>query len=208
MLVILPGCTDYKQMQRATGSIWDVRVTVHPADVASCRLIRGVDSRDTARGCGLTVQPTFEECLRYQVRLAGGDTLLMDGPIGEAYDCSGQKASSGEALATPARTASPPVTSPPPAATAAPTPPPAAPPVPTPAAAVLEPRRSSGVRITADRGAAKGCVYLGDLGAGLACGDENGEASADCAREARDAGGDLIVREGDRAQIFSCKAKP
>jgi cell division septation protein DedD len=206
MLVILPGCTGYKQTQRATDSIWDVRVTTHPADVGSCRLIGGVDSRDTQRGCGLTVQPTFEECLRYQVRLAGGDTLLMNGPIGEAYDCSGEKASPAEATAIPPQTTHTPVTNPPPAAAAAPTPPPATS-VTTPAASALEPRRS-GVRITADRAAAKGCVYLGDIGAALACDDEDGEASADCAREALEAGGDLIVREGGKAQIFSCRAKP
>lgn len=206
-LVILSSCTDYKQMQRATGSIWDVRVTTRPGDVAACRLIGGVDSRDTERGCGLTVQPTFEECLRYQVRMAGGDTLLMNGPIGEAYDCSGQGAGRETAPATPPAT---PTRSPTP--TAAPAVPPAATAAPQPAAPLSETPTSvqprPRVRVTEDHDAAKGCVYLGDVVSATTCADEHGEVSADCAREALEAGGDLILREGARAQIFSCKARP
>ena len=84
------GCADYKADMNATTTIYEVRVTTHAADVAGCRLIERVDSRDPDKGCGLTVQPTPEECLRYQVRRAGGDTLLMRGPVGDAYDCSGR----------------------------------------------------------------------------------------------------------------------
>lgn len=209
MFAVASGCTDYKQTYQATTSIWDVRVTTNRGDVAACRLIRGVDSRDSQRGCGLTVQPTFEECLRYQVRLAGGDTLLMNGPVGEAYDCSGHGTGSAEAApATPAEP-TPTVTAPRPSATAIPAPPSTAPlPEPTPGTPSMETPPGARVRITADRDAAKGCVYLGDVAGADACRDEHGETSGPCAREAVQAGGDLILRTDDRAQIFSCKARP
>ncbi|MGE5413335.1 MAG: hypothetical protein ACM3NW_04105, partial [Syntrophomonadaceae bacterium] len=97
------GCANYKADTEATGAIWTVRVTTNIADVRDCRVIRHVDSRDTALGCGLTVQPTPEECLRYQVKRAGGDTLLMRGPAGEAYDC-------GTGTGTAAAEAAPPAT--------------------------------------------------------------------------------------------------
>ncbi len=211
------GCVGYSQDVGATKSIYDVRVTTNAKDVAECRLIEHVDSRDTAKGCGLTVQPTPEECLRYQVRRAGGDTLLERGPAGEAYDCSGRAAAPHEAAAPEA----PPALTPaprPPAATLAPTLTPTPTPVPVPAAPAApvsassptpSPRSSTAirVRITGDREAAKGCVYLGDA-APAACAETSGEASGDCADQALKAGGDLILRDGARAQIFSCKARP
>ena len=194
------GCSDYKQTRGATSSIWDVRVTTNPKEVGDCRLIEGVDSRDSARGCGLTVQPTPEECLRYQVRRAGGDTLLLKGPVGDAYDCSGRATSPQEAgRATPPTTAPPPTSTPQPPAPKTPTP---------PSERFAEPRPASRVPITQDRESARGCVYLGDAASKAACTDEQGEASGDCADQALRAGGDLILLDGARAQIFSCKAKP
>jgi hypothetical protein len=51
-------------------------------------------------------------------------------------------------------------------------------------------------------------VYLGELAATTAC-DVSGEtASGDCAAQALRAGGDLIVRDAGRGQIFACKARP
>src|SRR5476649_1804048 len=82
------GCTNYKADTDATSAIWKVHVTTSAAEVAPCRFIQHVDSRDTTLGCGLTVQPTPEECLRYQVKRLGGDTLLIRGPAGDAYACS------------------------------------------------------------------------------------------------------------------------
>jgi hypothetical protein len=208
------GCAGYKEDVGATKSIYDVRVTTHAKDVADCRLIERVNSRDTAKGCGLTVQPTPEECLRYQVRRAGGDTLLERGPAGEAYDCSGEAAVPHEAaapVAPPALTPAPR----PPAATLAPTLTPTPVPIPVAPAAPVSassptpsPRPSPAirVRITADREAAKGCVYLGD--AAPACAEASGEVRGDCADQVLKAGGDLILRDGARAQIFSCKTRP
>jgi hypothetical protein len=194
------GCSDYKQTRGATSSIWDVRVTTNPKEVGDCRLIEGVDSRDSARGCGLTVQPTPEECLRYQVRRAGGDTLLLKGPVGDAYDCSGRATNPQEAgRATPPTTAPPPTSTPQPPAPKTPTP---------PSERFAEPRPASRVPITQDRESARGCVYLGDAASKAECTDEQGEASGDCADQALRAGGDLILLDGARAQIFSCKAKP
>ena len=197
------ACTDYKADTEATYSIRSVRVTTSAAEVASCRLIQRVDSRDSTLGCGLTVQPTPEECLRYQVRRVGGDTLLIRGPAGEAYACEAPAPSP----AAPAPTSAPVAVSstPPPAAvvpvptsTPAPAPAPAPKPVPAPAS----------VRLTADRDAARGCVYLGELAASTAC-DVSGEtASGDCAAQALRAGGDLIVRDAGRGSIFACKARP
>jgi hypothetical protein len=194
------GCSDYKQTRGATSSIWDVRVTTNPKEVGDCRLIEGVDSRDSARGCGLTVQPTPEECLRYQVRRAGGDTLLLKGPVGDAYHCSGRATNPQEAgRATPPTTAPPPTSTPQPPAPKTPTP---------PSERFAEPRPASRVPITQDRESARGCVYLGDAASKAECTDEQGEASGDCADQALRAGGDLILLDGARAQIFSCKAKP
>jgi len=197
------ACADYQADTAATYSIRSVRVTTSAAEVASCRLIQRVDSRDSTLGCGLTVQPTPEECLRYQVRRVGGDTLLIRGPAGEAYACEAPAPSP----AAPAPTSAPVAVSstPPPAAvvpvptsTPAPAPAPAPKPVPAPAS----------VRLTADRDAARGCVYLGELAASTAC-DVSGEtASGDCAAQALRAGGDLIVRDAGRGSIFACKARP
>jgi len=64
------------------------------------------------------------------------------------------------------------------------------------------------VRLTADRDAARGCVYLGELAASAACGVNGETASGDCAAQALRAGGDLIVRDGGRGLIFACKARP
>jgi len=86
------SCSDYQQRLTATNSLWSVRAVTDRGDVSDCRLISRVDSNDSLSGCGLTVQATVEECLRYQVTFAGGDTLLMNGPVGEAYDCSGRSA--------------------------------------------------------------------------------------------------------------------
>src|SRR5262249_59633562 len=83
LLTLAAGCADYKQVTDATRTIDAVHVTTTAADVADCRFLEKVDYRDTAKGCGLTVNPTPEECLRYQVRRAGGDTLLRDGPVGK-----------------------------------------------------------------------------------------------------------------------------
>jgi hypothetical protein len=213
------GCTNYKADMNATSKIYDVRVTTHATDVADCRLIERVDSRDTAKGCGLTVQPTPEECLRYQVKRAGGDTLLMRGPAGDAYDCSGRAANpAGAPAATSAPAAPaapPPASAPTPAPALAPapvtTPAPAATPVPAPpppAPAPAEPRPAAKVRMSRDRESAKGCVYLGEVAPQASCLEQGGEATGDCARQALEAGGDLIVVDGVRAQIFSCKAGP
>ncbi len=204
---IVAGCANYEQDIGATKSIYDVRVTTNPAEVAGCRLIERVDSRDSSKGCGLTVQPTPEECLRYQVRRAGGDTLLMNGPVGEAYDCSGHAASTQEgARGTPPAAPPSPAAARTPPAPASPTP---VPQIPSPAAAVVpEPVPASGVRITRDRESAKGCVYLGDLASASMCPDVGTDASGDCADQALKAGGDLILMDGARGQIFSCKAKP
>jgi len=205
-LVLALGCADYQQTHRATMTIWDVRVTKSASDVASCRALGGVDSRDAKRGCGSTVQPTPEECLRYQVRYAGGDTLLIDGPIGKAYDCSaGPSAVASAAPATPAPGPAP--NAKPPAAT--PAPPAVATPMPASAAtradsAVRAPEPGPSVRVTADRDAARGCVYLGDVAAEVACAD----GSAACVEQATRAGGNLVVTGTAGAQIFSCSARP
>ena len=200
-------CANYEQDIGATKSIYDVRVTTNPAEVADCHLIERVDSRDSSKGCGLTVQPTPEECLRYQVRRAGGDTLLMNGPVGNAYDCSGHAASPGQAGRTTAPPPATTLTAPTPASpTPSPTP---TSPIPAPVAATgTEPVTATRVRITRDRESAKGCVYLGDLASLSACPDDGADASGDCADEALKAGGDLILLDGARGQIFSCKAKP
>ncbi len=200
LLALAPGCTDYTQIQSATRSIWEVHVTTEAADVSGCRFLERVDSRDSAKGCGVTVQPTPEECLRYQVRRAGGDTLLMRGPAGDAYDCSGGAAKIEEAV-TPAPSAAPA-----PSPTSAPPPPPSPTERPAPAAPPAGTRPT--VRVTADREAARGCVYLGDVPSGIACADENGLASTECGERALEAGGDLILRDAAGAQIFSCKARP
>ena len=198
------ACTDYKADTEATYSIRSVRVTTSAAEVASCRLIQRVDSRDSTLGCGLTVQPTPEECLRYQVRRVGGDTLLIRGPVGEAYAC---EPAAPSPVAPPAPTSAPIAPSPTPRpAAVVPTPTPAAAPAPVPAPKPAEAPAS--VRVTADRDAARGCVYLGELAASTACDVSGQTASGECAAQALRAGGDLIVRDAGRGLIFACKARP
>jgi hypothetical protein len=181
------GCSDHRQLT-ATKSLWSVRAVTDRGEVADCRLISRVDSNDSLRGCGLTVQPTVEECLRYQVASAGGDTLLMNGPVGEAYDCSGRSAASPTTSAQ----------SPAPAPTSAATPTPGV---------TTSPRRKQ-VEFVARRDAVKGCVYLDEVNAKAAC--PNGpEESKDClANRAIESGGNTVLLEGDGAQIFACKASP
>lgn len=185
------GCAEYRQLHAATKSISDVRVTTSRGEIGDCRLIGGVDSRDTARGCGLTVQPTPEECMKYQVRRAGGDTLLLGGPIGDAYYCS--RSSATAATPEPAPTTRPAPTSPP----TPPPPPPAATPPP-----------KSGVRIVLNRELAKGCVYLGDVDLKLACPDGGKTSQACVSDRAIEAGGNTVFLDGGRAQIFSCEPTP
>lgn len=199
-LLLAAACADYAHTHNATMTIWDVRVTRNPADVAACRLLGDVNSRDTQRGCGSTVQPSPEECLRYQVRYAGGDTLLIDGPMGKAYDCSG-----GAASPAPAPPAAPTA----PAAAAPAVPPPVRPPTPVPAPpaappAVPAPAPAPSVRITRERDDAKGCVYLGDVPAGVDCRG----SSAACLSRASETGGNLVVVGASGSQIFACPAKP
>ncbi len=105
-LALSSGCADYNATTRATRSIYSVNVVTNAAAVRDCRLLGRVNSRDESK-CGLTVQPTPEECLRYQVRRAGGDTLLINGPIGDAYDCSGGGAASASAWTAPETAATP-----------------------------------------------------------------------------------------------------
>jgi hypothetical protein len=181
------GCSDNRQLT-ATESLWSVRAVTDRGEVADCRLISRVDSNDSLRGCGLTVQPTVEECLRYQVTYAGGDTLLMNGPVGEAYDCSG-------------RSAAPPTTS-----AQSPAPPPTSAATPTPAVSTSPRRRQ--VEFVARRDAVKGCVYLDEVDVKAACPNESDESKDCLANRAIESGGDTVLLEGDGAQIFACKASP
>ncbi len=216
------GCVDYTATTRATRSIYSVRVVTSAAEVRDCRLIGRVNSRDEAK-CGLTVQPTPEECLRYQVRRAGGDTLVINGPVGDAYDCSGGAASTSAAPATAASAAPPPATpaaalpaaaaqapAPTPAAALPATTPSAAPSAPTPAAAPSAPTRA---RVVRERESARGCVYLGDLDPKTACPGTTAAAAEDClARRGAEAHADTVVLASDSAngsaQLFACKATP
>jgi hypothetical protein len=216
--VAASGCADYARTHSATMSVWDVRLARSESEVAGCRFLANVDSRDARLGCGSTVQPTPEECLRYQVRYAGGDTLLINGPVGKAYACAPEAAAEAPATPAPAAPASAPTSAPIPASAAAPVPAPtrvtgaAAPtsaPAPAPPAAAtpapsLTVDESASVRVTADRQAARGCVYVGDVPAGVACGD----SPRSCVDEAVRAGGNLVVTGPGGAQIFSCPARP
>ena len=209
------GCAEYKRTRAATYSISDVHVTTDRSEIADCRPLGLVDSRDAAR-CGLTVQPTPEECMRFQVRNAGGDTLLVRGPIGDAFDCSQKTvtppSSAGAIAASSAPPPAPPV-SPPPAATPSAPPPPAATPVAVPAPPVAPPpapapASRSAVRVVASRDMARGCVYLGDVDLKVACPDEPGR-SPDCVSDrAAEAGGNVVFLDGSRAQVFSCEPTP
>jgi hypothetical protein len=207
LLVLAPGCANYQQVTDATRTIGAVHVTTKASDVADCRFLEKVDYRDTAKGCGLTVQPTPEECLRYQVRMIGGDTLLRDGPVGNAYACSAHAADTKDTPA-PAAAAADPAPAPTAAAlpaSSAPTPEPSPPPAPTPSVAAAQP--TEGIRMTFDRDQAKGCVYLGDFAPGTGCEGSDGQLSSDCADQAKKAGADLVLVEGVRAQMFSCKTR-
>ena len=195
---IAVGCADYRLTSAATASISDVRVVTKAGEIGDCRPLGRVDSRDTARGCGLTVQPTPEECLKYQVRRSGGDTLLLAGPVGDAYDCSNQSPGS-EPAAPRAQTVR----------ADSPEPPAAPPSISTPRASAAAPPARSGVRIVRSREMARGCIYLDDLDLKTACAGEIGEAAEDCvSSRAVEAGGDTVLLDEDRAQIFSCKAAP
>ena len=212
-LAVSSGCADYAATSRATRSIYSVNVVTNAAAVRDCRLLGRVNSRDESK-CGLTVQPTPEECLRYQVRRAGGDTLLINGPVGDAYDCSGGAASTA-AAASPAATPAP---TPAESASVSPSAAPAAPvaPAPAPEPAPAATQGAAGTagdkraRVVRDRGAALGCVYVGDLDPKAACPGESGEAAEDCiARRGAEAHADTVIWDGGAgglAQLFTCKA--
>jgi hypothetical protein len=190
------SCSSYDQTMDATKTIWSVRVVYSPEEVRQCRFLANVDSTASPPGCGLTVQPTTDECLRFQVRYVGGDTLLYNGLVGKAYDC-------GLFTPTPTDTPAAAPAPPPPAAVPAPAPSPvpAAPaPVPTVAPA--------GVRIVHGRELVRGCVYLDDLDP-AECGGEGAPNRDDCLSErAGRIGGNTVLLEGGRAQIFECRAAP
>jgi hypothetical protein len=129
--------------------------------------------------------------MKYQVRLAGGDTLLLGGPVGDAYDCSRPNATQPE---SPRPTPPEPTRATPPTST------------PPPRAATPPPKR---VRIVLSREMAKGCVYLGDVDLKAACADELGKTPDDCISDrATEAGGNVVFLDAGRAQIFSCEPTP
>jgi hypothetical protein len=210
------GCATYNQSLSKTKSIWSVKVTTSREDVKNCRHLAYVDSTDTQKGCGLTAQPTPEECLRYQVLAAGGDTLLAKGFVGEAYLCSAAPPTPSERSAAPepaAARAPSSVPPPPPTPAAVPAPPSAPVPSPTPeatpapappiAAPALE---SSGVRLVPSLEAVKGCVYLDEIDMKTECPAEGTGVPISCISErAARAGGNRVLLEGDRALIFSCE---
>ncbi len=206
VLVCNARCAGYNEEATATRLIGTVRVTTRESDVAACRWIRRVDSRDESVGCGLTVQPTPEECLRYQVRRAGGDTLLMRGPSGEAYACSATEPAAAPGGGSSASTPGAPVAVAPTPAPVPVSPTPEA--IGSPAVTQAPPPPGPWIRATVDRDGARGCVYLGDLPAGIECPVADGRAAGDCATRGLAAGADLVVVEAGRAQIFSCKARP
>jgi hypothetical protein len=199
------GCAGYKQNLKATNGIWSVKVTTNREDVKNCRRVASVDYRDTQRGCGLTVQPSPQECLQYQVLLAGGDTLLANGYVGEAYQCLAPTPIPSEpATPTPAAAPAPapvPSPSPAPAPTSVPVPTSAPAPLKTPAPA------SGGVQLVQSREAVKGCVYLGDIDLKAECPVEGGTPISCIAERAARAGGNTVLVEADRAPIFYCKPK-
>jgi hypothetical protein len=123
------------------------------------------------------------------VRSVGGDTLLMRGPAGEAYDCHG-----GESSARGPTPSAEPIAAAP-ASGKAPGP-----------AAVPEPAPS--VRATADRSSAVGCTYLGEVDWTAACGESAVAAIGPCAEKARKLAGNLVVRGGAQAEIFWCRPTP
>ncbi|MGE5277628.1 MAG: hypothetical protein ACM3SU_11585 [Acidobacteriota bacterium] len=215
------GCASYQQTSAATKNVWSVRIAKSRAEVENCRHLGLVDANDSSRGCGLTAQPSTLECLRYQVALAGGDTLFDRGLVGDAYDCSGRAAAS----ATPSPVAPPPSTPAPAPGSAepapspatarsamtpspvtetplAPTPPPTAIATPTPTA----PAANVGVRIVESRSALKGCVYLDEIDLKAECPSAAGVSSMDCVVDrASRMGGNAVLIEANRALVFSCK---
>jgi hypothetical protein len=196
------SCASYRQTSQATKSVWKVKVTTNRDDVKNCRHLAFVDSTDSQRGCGLTVQPTTEECLRYQVALAGGDTLLSNGLVGNAYDCSGQSA----AVPQPSPTEQP---SPVPQQSPTPLPSPTPHPTAAPAVSKTSPPGRGEVRIVQSRETLRGCVYLDEMDLRTECPAEDAGASSDCvADRAAKAGGNAVLIEGSRALIFSCKENP
>ena len=214
------GCATYRQTSEATRSIWSIRIAKSPAEVANCRYLGLVDANDPHRGCGLTAQPSTQECLRYQVALAGGDTLIDKGFVGDAYDCSGRNAASATSppVAPPSSTPTPVSGSaePPPSPTASPsaagtspaTETPAAPTPPAPVATPtpVAPAGGGGVRIVESRSALKGCVYLDEIDLEAECPSEAGAASTECVVERSSRlGGNAVLIEANRALVFSCK---
>jgi hypothetical protein len=204
-------CPEYKQNLKATKSIWDVKLAESREDVKNCRRLGYVDSTDEKKGCGLIAQPTTEECLRYQVLMAGGDTLLANGVVGEAYLCStsapvpsGPPATPppSESLATPTPSAAPAplvVASPSPTPAPVPSPGPAPPEVPAATA-------SGGVLFVQSLEAVKGCVYLREFDLRAECPVASAGSQLPCISEhAARAGGNTVLIENDRALFFSCK---
>lgn len=186
------ACSANKDAPTPPGAIEAVRVTTNLGDVRNCRVIRHVDSRDTSLGCGPAASGNVEECLRYQVVRSGGDTLLMRGPAGEAYDCGGAPTMTSASSTRPATT---------PTRESVPTP------TPLPERAAAAVSESLSIPATTDRSMARGCVYLGDV-EWTACGEAAGAASGPCAEEARKLGGNLIVHAGPRAEVFWCRPAP
>ncbi len=218
------ACTSYRKTSVATKDLWSVRVAKDKTEVEDCRSLGLVDATDTTRGCGLTVQPSTQECLRYQVALAGGDTLIDRGFVGDAYDCSVRSGASATAspapplspTPTPASPTAGPVPSPTPRPPATPTPLATVTPLPAtppPAAAATRtprpPAESVGVRIVESRSALKGCVYLDEIDLKTECPSEGAAASVGCIvdRSSR-IGGNAVLVEGNRALVFSCKNDP
>jgi hypothetical protein len=215
------GCASYQQTSKATRNVWSIRIAKGPAEVENCRYLGLVDANDAHRGCGLTAQPSTEECLRYQVALAGGDTLVARGFVGDAYDCSGRSAASATPSPVPPPPSPPapasPAAEPPPSPTAsrpatealpatetpaAPTPSSTPVATPTPAA----PAGNAGVRIVESRSALKGCVYLDEIDLKAECPSAAGATSMECVvnRSSR-MGGNAVLIEANRALVFSCK---
>jgi hypothetical protein len=200
------SCSQYDKTMDATTTIWSVQVVYRPEEVRQCRFLADVDSTASPPGCGLTVQPTTEECLRFQVRYAGGDTLLFNGLVGKAYDC-GRFTPTPAASPTPAPVPPTPTPLPP-----SPAPAPAAPaPSPAPPAPAAAPARTvppAGVRIVRSRELVRGCVYLDDMDQ-TECSSVSASNRENCISErAGRAGGNTVLLEEGRAQIFECRATP
>lgn len=219
MSALAAGCAAHQADTTAAGASGTVSVTTNIAAVRDCRVIRHVDSRDTSLGCGPNAPSTPEECLRYQVRLVGGDTLLMRGPAGEAYDCGRAEPHAVQAqkpMPAPAaaeQPSAPALATPAPAVVPGPTPAPAAvAPAPEVVAAAIAPAAVADplppVRATTDRSTARGCVYLGEVDWTAACRESGGTVVGPCAEAVKKLAGNLVVREGARAEAFWCRPTP